>query len=109
MPMPVVALSEVTAAMAGLVAGGAAGLGELIRHGERVPPGSSFAGQYDTVLDGTGTAGLLAAVETCRRSPHHPRAAAHRAAHDVDPAGVRMAGAKTPSGPGRSGSPGLPG
>ncbi|MET8090481.1 PEP/pyruvate-binding domain-containing protein, partial [Micromonospora sp. NPDC005220] len=37
--MHVIALSEVTAAMTDLVGGKAAGLGELIRHGERVPDG----------------------------------------------------------------------
>ncbi|WP_433317591.1 PEP/pyruvate-binding domain-containing protein [Micromonospora sp. CA-269861] len=37
--MHVIALSEVTAAMTDLVGGKAAGLGELIRHGEQVPDG----------------------------------------------------------------------
>ncbi|PWR05506.1 pyruvate, water dikinase [Micromonospora acroterricola] len=37
--MHVIALSETTAAMVELVGGKAAGLGELIRRGERVPPG----------------------------------------------------------------------
>ncbi|WP_244948831.1 PEP/pyruvate-binding domain-containing protein [Micromonospora endolithica] len=37
--MRVMALSEVTAGMLDLVGGKAAGLGELIRHGERVPEG----------------------------------------------------------------------
>jgi pyruvate,water dikinase len=36
---PVVALSDVSAGMVALVGGKAAGLGELIRRGERVPPG----------------------------------------------------------------------
>ncbi|MEU5672771.1 PEP/pyruvate-binding domain-containing protein [Micromonospora sp. NPDC047753] len=37
--MHVIALAEVTAAMTALVGGKAAGLGELIRHGEQVPDG----------------------------------------------------------------------
>ncbi|MEU8283188.1 PEP/pyruvate-binding domain-containing protein [Micromonospora sp. NPDC048905] len=37
--MHVIALSEVTAAMTAVVGGKAAGLGELIRHGEQVPDG----------------------------------------------------------------------
>ncbi|RSM74296.1 pyruvate, water dikinase [Actinoplanes sp. ATCC 53533] len=37
--MSVIALSEVHAGLHALVGGKAAGLGELIRHGERVPPG----------------------------------------------------------------------
>ncbi len=37
--MRVIALSETSAGMADLVGGKAAGLGEMIRRGERVPPG----------------------------------------------------------------------
>ncbi|MGN9778937.1 PEP/pyruvate-binding domain-containing protein [Micromonospora sp. H33] len=131
--MQVVPLADSTADMVDLVGGKAAGLGELIRHGERVPPGfcvttdaltgslptaeitdayrrlgggpvavrssataedlpvASFAGQQDTVLDVTGEAGLLAAVDACRASLHSPRATAYRDAHDIDHDTVRMA------------------
>jgi phosphohistidine swiveling domain-containing protein len=130
----VVALSEITADMVDLVGGKAAGLGELIRRGERVPPGfcvtsqahrlgvvpeaevlaaverlgagpvavrssataedlpdASFAGQQDTVLNVTGPAALLAAIQACWASLHGPRAVAYRAARDIDETAVRMA------------------
>ncbi|RAN99218.1 Pyruvate, water dikinase [Micromonospora noduli] len=132
--MHVIALSEVTAEMAALVGGKAAGLGELIRHGERVPdgfcvtteahrlgvvptaevvaayqrlgagpvavrssataedlPDASFAGQQDTVLDVTGTAELIAAIEKCWASLHGDRATAYRDARGIDHQTVRMA------------------
>ncbi|MET7371792.1 PEP/pyruvate-binding domain-containing protein [Micromonospora arida] len=132
--MHVIALSEVTATMTALVGGKAAGLGELIRHGERVPdgfcvtteahrlgvvptaqvvaayqrlgagpvavrssataedlPDASFAGQQDTVLDVTGTAELIAAIEKCWASLHGDRATAYRDARGIDHQTVRMA------------------
>ncbi|MBQ0991318.1 pyruvate, water dikinase [Micromonospora sp. H61] len=132
--MHVIALSEVTAAMTPLVGGKAAGLGELIRHGERVPdgfcvtteahrlgvvptaevvaayqrlgagpvavrssstaedlPDASFAGQQDTVLNVTGTAELIAAIEKCWASLHGDRATAYRHAHGIDHQTVLMA------------------
>ncbi|RAO60714.1 Pyruvate, water dikinase [Micromonospora saelicesensis] len=132
--MHVIALSEVTAEMTALVGGKAAGLGELIRHGERVPdgfcvtteahrlgvvptaevaaayqrlgagpvavrssataedlPDASFAGQQDTVLDVTGTAELIAAIEKCWASLHGDRATAYRDARGIDHQTVRMA------------------
>ncbi|MFF0467840.1 PEP/pyruvate-binding domain-containing protein [Micromonospora zamorensis] len=132
--MHVIALSEVTATMTALVGGKAAGLGELIRHGERVPegfcvttkahrlgviptaevvaayqrlgagpvavrssataedlPDASFAGQQDTVLNVTGTAELIAAIETCWDSLHSHRATAYRDARQIDHQTVRMA------------------
>ncbi|MEU8424439.1 PEP/pyruvate-binding domain-containing protein [Micromonospora sp. NPDC048835] len=132
--MHVIALSEVTAAMTALVGGKAAGLGELIRHGEQVPdgfcvtteahrlgvvpvaevvaayerlgagpvavrssataedlPDASFAGQQDTVLDVTGTAELIAAIETCWGSLHSDRATAYRDARGIDHDTVWMA------------------
>lgn len=132
--MHVIALSEVTAAMTALVGGKAAGLGELIRHGERVPdgfcvtteahrlgvvptvevvaayqrlgagpvavrssataedlPDASFAGQQDTVLNVTGTAELIAAIEKCWASLHGDRATAYRDARGIDHQTVRMA------------------
>ncbi|RAO16897.1 PEP/pyruvate-binding domain-containing protein [Micromonospora noduli] len=132
--MHVIVLSEVTAEMAALVGGKAAGLGELIRHGERVPdgfcvtteahrlgvvptaevvaayqrlgagpvavrssataedlPDASFAGQQDTVLDVTGTADLIAAIEKCWASLHGDRATAYRDARGIDHQTVRMA------------------
>lgn len=132
--MHVIALSEVTATMTALVGGKAAGLGELIRHGERVPdgfcvtteahrlgvvptaevvaayqrlgagpvavrssataedlPDASFAGQQDTVLDVTGTAELIAAIEKCWASLHGDRATAYRDARGIDHEAVRMA------------------
>src|SRR3954447_4744041 len=130
----VVALSEITADMADLVGGKAAGLGELIRRGERVPPGfcvttrahrlgvvpraeilaaferlgagpvavrssataedlpdASFAGQHDTVLNVTGPAALLVAIEACWASLQESRGVAYRAARDIDEAAVWMA------------------
>ncbi|TDC65562.1 pyruvate, water dikinase [Micromonospora sp. KC207] len=132
--MRVIPLSETSADMVDLVGGKAAGLGELIRGGERVPPGfcvtteayrsgvipqaeivdayerlgggpvavrssataedlpdASFAGQQDTVLDVTGTAELIAAIEKCRGSLHGARAVAYRDAHHIDHDAVRMA------------------
>ncbi|MEW2141916.1 PEP/pyruvate-binding domain-containing protein [Micromonospora vinacea] len=132
--MHVIALSEVTAAMTALVGGKAAGLGELIRHGERVPdgfcvtteahrlgvvptaevvaayqrlgagpvavrssataedlPDASFAGQQDTVLNVTGTAELIAAIEKCWASLHGDRATAYRDARGIDHQTVLMA------------------
>ncbi|MEU4470612.1 PEP/pyruvate-binding domain-containing protein [Micromonospora sp. NPDC023888] len=132
--MQVIALSEATADMVDLVGGKAAGLGELIRHGERVPagfcvtteahrlgviptaevvaayerlgagpvavrssataedlPDASFAGQQDTILDVTGTADLIAAIETCWGSLHSERATAYRDARRIDHQTVRMA------------------
>ncbi|MGC5321881.1 PEP/pyruvate-binding domain-containing protein [Micromonospora arida] len=132
--MHVIALSEVNATMTALVGGKAAGLGELIRHGERVPdgfcvtteahrlgvvpiaevvaayqrlgagpvavrssataedlPDASFAGQQDTVLDVTGTAELIAAIEKCWASLHGDRATAYRDARGIDHQTVRMA------------------
>ncbi|WP_433268663.1 PEP/pyruvate-binding domain-containing protein [Micromonospora vinacea] len=132
--MHVIALSEVTAAMTALVGGKAAGLGELIRHGERVPdgfcvtteahrlgvvptaevadayqrlgagpvavrssataedlPDASFAGQQDTVLNVSGTAELVAAIEKCWASLHGDRATAYRDARGIDHQTVRMA------------------
>ncbi|MFC3501595.1 PEP/pyruvate-binding domain-containing protein [Micromonospora krabiensis] len=112
--------------MTPLVGGKAAGLGELVRLGERVPdgfcvttsalrsgdlpvaeiaaayrdlgggpvavrssataedlPDASFAGMRDTILDVTGEADLLAAIEKCRQSLHTARALAYREAHDL--------------------------
>ncbi|MGC4759443.1 PEP/pyruvate-binding domain-containing protein [Micromonospora trifolii] len=132
--MHVIALSEVTAAMTALVGGKAAGLGELIRHGEQVPdgfcvtteahrlgvvptaevvaayqrlgagpvavrssataedlPDASFAGQQDTVLNVTGTAELIAAIEKCWASLHGDRATAYRDARGIDHEAVEMA------------------
>ncbi|MFC4019261.1 PEP/pyruvate-binding domain-containing protein [Micromonospora sp. GCM10011542] len=132
--MHVIALSELTADMVDLVGGKAAGLGELIRRGERVPegfcvtteayrlgvlphaeivdayqrlgagpvavrssataedlPDASFAGQQDSVLDVTGAAELLAAIEKCWASLHSARAVAYRDAHQIDHETVRMA------------------
>ncbi|MBM0274381.1 PEP/pyruvate-binding domain-containing protein [Micromonospora sp. STR1s_6] len=132
--MRVIGLSEVTADMIDLVGGKAAGLGELIRQGERVPdgfcvtteahrtgtvptaevvaayqrlgagpvavrssataedlPDASFAGQQDTVLNVTGTAGLVAAIETCWASLHSDRATAYRDAHQIGQHEVGMA------------------
>ncbi|MGW5558298.1 PEP/pyruvate-binding domain-containing protein [Micromonospora sp. NPDC003944] len=132
--MHVIALSEVTAALTDLVGGKAAGLGELIRHGEQVPdgfcvtteahrvgvvpvaevvaayerlgagpvavrssataedlPDASFAGQQDTVLDVTGSAELVAAIEKCWDSLHGDRATAYRDARGIDHEAVRMA------------------
>ncbi|MFI6271965.1 PEP/pyruvate-binding domain-containing protein [Micromonospora zamorensis] len=132
--MHVIALSEATTQMLDLVGGKAAGLGELIRRGERVPegfcvtteahrlgviptaevvaayerlgagpvavrssataedlPDASFAGQQDTVLNVTGTAELIAAIETCWDSLHSDRATAYRDARQIDHQAVRMA------------------
>ncbi|MGI5522343.1 PEP/pyruvate-binding domain-containing protein [Micromonospora sp. CA-259024] len=132
--MHVIALSEATADMINLVGGKAAGLGEMIRHGERVPagfcvtteahrlgvvptaevvaayerlgagpvavrssataedlPDASFAGQQDTVLNVTGTAELIAAIEKCWDSLHTDRATAYRDARQIDHQAVRMA------------------
>ncbi|TQJ21454.1 pyruvate,water dikinase [Micromonospora sp. A202] len=132
--MHVIALSEATTQMLDLVGGKAAGLGELIRRGERVPegfcvtaeahrlgviptaevvaayerlgagpvavrssataedlPDASFAGQQDTVLNVTGTAELIAAIETCWDSLHSDRATAYRDARQIDHQTVRMA------------------
>ncbi|MBG6103358.1 pyruvate,water dikinase [Micromonospora vinacea] len=132
--MHVIALSEVTADMTALVGGKAAGLGELIRHGERVPdgfcvtteahrlgvvptaevvaayqrlgagpvavrssataedlPDASFAGQQDSVLNVSGTAELIAAIEKCWASLHGDRATAYRDARGIDHQTVRMA------------------
>ncbi|MGC5307414.1 PEP/pyruvate-binding domain-containing protein [Micromonospora zamorensis] len=132
--MHVIALSEATTQMIDLVGGKAAGLGELIRRGERVPegfcvtteahrlgviptaevvaayerlgagpvavrssataedlPDASFAGQQDTVLNVTGTAELIAAIETCWDSLHSDRATAYRDAREIDHQAVRMA------------------
>ncbi|MER7457757.1 PEP/pyruvate-binding domain-containing protein [Micromonospora sp. NPDC126480] len=130
--MPVIPLPDSTTDLVDLVGGKATGLGELIRLGERVPPGfcvttthsdalpadaivdayhrlgggavavrssataedlphASFAGQQDTVLDVTGTADLLAAVDACRASLHGPRATAYRDAHHIDHDTVQMA------------------
>ncbi|WP_430500907.1 PEP/pyruvate-binding domain-containing protein [Micromonospora trifolii] len=132
--MHVITLSEVTATMTALVGGKAAGLGELIRHGEQVPdgfcvtteahrlgvvptaevvaayqrlgagpvavrssataedlPDASFAGQQDSVLNVTGTAELIAAIEKCWASLHGDRATAYRDARDIDHETVRMA------------------
>ncbi len=129
--MPVVPLPDTTTV--DLVGGKAAGLGELIRLGERVPPGfcvttathgtalpadaivdayhrlgggpvavrssataedlpdASFAGQHDTILDVTGVADLLTAVDACRASLHSARATAYRDAHHIEHDTVRMA------------------
>ncbi|SCL38818.1 pyruvate, water dikinase [Micromonospora pallida] len=54
-------------------------------------PGASFAGQYDTILDVTGTTGLIAAIARCWDSLHGDRAVAYRDAHGLDGAAVRMA------------------
>ncbi|MFG1894802.1 PEP/pyruvate-binding domain-containing protein [Micromonospora zamorensis] len=132
--MHVIALSEAATRMLDLVGGKAAGLGELIRRGERVPegfcvtteahrlgviptaevlaayerlgagpvavrssataedlPDASFAGQQDTVLNVTGTAELIAAIETCWDSLHSDRATAYRDARQIDHQMVRMA------------------
>ncbi|WP_030491666.1 PEP/pyruvate-binding domain-containing protein [Micromonospora chokoriensis] len=132
--MHVIALSEVTADMTDLVGGKAAGLGELIRHGEQVPdgfcvtteahrlgviptvevvaayerlgagpvavrssataedlPDASFAGQQDSVLNVTGTAELITAIEKCWDSLHGDRATAYREARQIDHQAVRMA------------------
>ncbi|MDG4808901.1 PEP/pyruvate-binding domain-containing protein [Micromonospora sp. WMMD1120] len=132
--MRVIGLSELTADMTDLVGGKAAGLGALIRHGERVPdgfcltteahrlgvvpvaevvaayerlgagrvavrssataedlPDASFAGQQDSVLDVTGTAELVAAIEKCWASLHSDRAIAYRRAHEIDEHGLAMA------------------
>ncbi|MET7963264.1 PEP/pyruvate-binding domain-containing protein [Micromonospora zamorensis] len=132
--MHVIALSEATTERLDLVGGKAAGLGELIRRGERVPegfcvtteahrlgviptvevvaayerlgaglvavrssataedlPDASFAGQQDTVLNVTGTAELIAAIETCWDSLHSDRVTAYRDARQIDHQAVRMA------------------
>ncbi|MFG1919296.1 PEP/pyruvate-binding domain-containing protein [Micromonospora sp. NPDC048898] len=132
--MRVIALSEATADLVDLVGGKAAGLGELIRCGERVPdgfcvtaeahrlgvlptaevvaayerlgagpvavrssataedlPDASFAGQQDTVLNVTGTAELIAAIEKCWESLHSERARAYRDARDIEHQTVHMA------------------
>ncbi|MEU1396182.1 PEP/pyruvate-binding domain-containing protein [Micromonospora zamorensis] len=132
--MHVIALSEATTQILDLVGGKAAGLGELIRRGERVPegfcvtteahrlgviptaelvaayerlgagpvavrssataedlPDASFAGQQDTVLNVTGTAELIAAIETCWDSLHSDRATAYRDARQIGHQTVRMA------------------
>ncbi|WP_091107100.1 PEP/pyruvate-binding domain-containing protein [Micromonospora citrea] len=54
-------------------------------------PDASFAGQQDTFLDVTGTAGVLSAIEECWRSLHGARAVAYREAHGIDHESVRMA------------------
>ncbi|MEV0152518.1 PEP/pyruvate-binding domain-containing protein [Micromonospora sp. NPDC050686] len=54
-------------------------------------PEASFAGQQDTVLNVTGVADLITAIEKCWHSLHSPRALAYRAARDVDHETVHMA------------------
>ncbi|BCL14845.1 PEP/pyruvate-binding domain-containing protein [Micromonospora sagamiensis] len=54
-------------------------------------PEASFAGQHDTVLDVTGTAEVIAAIERCWGSLHGDRAVAYRDARDLDGGAVRMA------------------
>ena len=71
-------------------------------------PDASFAGQHDTVLDVTGAAEVLAAIETCRASLHSPRAVAYREAHGLGHDTARHAwpsscsGWSTPRSPGSS-------
>ena len=54
-------------------------------------PDASFAGQQDTILNVTGTAELIAAIETCWDSLHSDRATAYRDARQIDHQTVRMA------------------
>ncbi|MFI7606281.1 PEP/pyruvate-binding domain-containing protein [Micromonospora sp. NPDC049366] len=132
--MRVIGLSEVSREMTPLVGGKAAGLGELVRLGERVPdgfcvtttalrpgdlpvaeiaaayrdlgggpvavrssataedlPDASFAGMRDTILDVTGEADLLTAIEKCRQSLHTARALAYREARDLADGSDEMA------------------
>ncbi len=53
--------------------------------------GASMAGQYDTVLDVQGEAGLLDAVRQCWASLDASRALAYLREHEIDAAGVAMA------------------
>ncbi|MGY0002288.1 PEP/pyruvate-binding domain-containing protein [Micromonospora sp. I033] len=54
-------------------------------------PDASFAGMQDTVLDVSGVADVLSAIEKCWHSLHAARAVAYREAHDIDHETVRMA------------------
>ncbi|WP_440988732.1 PEP/pyruvate-binding domain-containing protein [Haloarchaeobius baliensis] len=54
-------------------------------------PETSFAGQYETVLDVSGTDEVVAAVRTCLASLFTDRAVAYRARNDVPTADAAMA------------------
>ncbi|WP_116246586.1 PEP/pyruvate-binding domain-containing protein [Nocardiopsis sp. FIRDI 009] len=132
--MGVIELEEIDTGLIGTVGGKAAGLGEMIAAGERVPPGfcltaeahvsgtvpegelaaayerlgggpvavrssataedlpgSSFAGQLDTLLDVRGTEELVEAVRRCWASLDSDRAVAYREAAGADRADTHMA------------------
>ncbi|WP_444950665.1 PEP/pyruvate-binding domain-containing protein [Micromonospora ureilytica] len=73
--MHVIALSEVTAAMTALVGGKAAGLGELIRHGEQVPDGFCVTTEAHR-LGVIPTAEVVAAYERLGAGPVAVRSSA---------------------------------
>ncbi|MDR0469411.1 MAG: hypothetical protein LBH09_05505 [Peptococcaceae bacterium] len=53
--------------------------------------GSSFAGQYDTVLNVKGLPALREAIERCAQSVRNERVAAYAAAHNIDISNCKMA------------------
>ncbi|MGN9811708.1 PEP/pyruvate-binding domain-containing protein [Micromonospora sp. BQ11] len=65
--MQIIALSDITAHMRDLVGGKAAGLGDLIRHGERVPPG--FCITTGTDLDALPEAEIVDAYQRLGGGP----------------------------------------
>ncbi|MBG6066843.1 PEP/pyruvate-binding domain-containing protein [Micromonospora ureilytica] len=73
--MHVIALSEVTATMTALVGGKAAGLGELIRHGEHVPDGFCLTTEAHR-LGVIPTAEVVAAYERLGAGPVAVRSSA---------------------------------